>query len=53
MSTGVPLLVGAGPLPELLMREACTALADRWGLELSHQGDGRRAQLIPPRKASI
>ena len=25
MSTDVPLLVGAGPLPELRMREACTA----------------------------
>ena len=28
-------------------------LPEAWGLELSHQGDGRRAQLIPPRKASI
>ncbi|AII49116.1 hypothetical protein KR52_08175 [Synechococcus sp. KORDI-52] len=27
MSTGFPLLVGAGPLPELKMREACEALA--------------------------
>ncbi len=40
MSTDVPLLVGAGPLPELLMREASTALADRWGLELSHISEG-------------
>ena len=44
MSTGVPLLVGAGPLPELLMREACTALADRWGLELSHISEGESPQ---------
>ena len=27
MSTGFPLLVGAGPLPELKMRQACEALA--------------------------
>ena len=27
MSTGFPLLVGAGPLPELRMRQACDALA--------------------------
>ena len=27
MSTGFPLLVGAGPLPELTMRQACEALA--------------------------
>ena len=27
MSTGFPLLVGAGPLPELTMRKACEALA--------------------------
>ena len=44
MSTGVPLLVGAGPLPELLMREASTALADRWGLELSHISEGESPQ---------
>ena len=44
MSTGVPLLVGAGPLPELLMREACTALAERWGLELSHISEGESPQ---------
>lgn len=40
MSKGVPLLVGAGPLPELRMREACTALADCWGLHLSHISEG-------------
>ena len=40
MSTGIPLLVGAGPLPELRMREACTALADCWGLDLSHICEG-------------
>lgn len=28
-------------------------LPEAWRLELSHQGDGRRAQLIVPRKASI
>ena len=28
-------------------------LPEAWQLELSHQGDGRRAQLIVPRKASI
>ena len=44
MSTGVPLLVGTGPLPELLMREASTALADRWGLELSHISEGESPQ---------
>ena len=44
MSTGVPLLVGAGPLPELLMRSACTALADRWGLELIHISEGESPQ---------
>ena len=27
MSKGFPLLVGAGPLPELKMRQACEALA--------------------------
>ena len=27
MSTGFPLMVGAGPLPELKMRQACEALA--------------------------
>ena len=40
MSTGIPLLVGAGPLPELRMREACTALADCWGLDLTHISEG-------------
>ena len=44
MSTGVPWLVGAGPLPELLMREASAALADRWGLELSHVLEGESPQ---------
>ena len=28
-------------------------LTEAWRLELNHQGDGRRAQLIPPRKAAI
>ena len=28
-------------------------LPEAWQLELSHQGNGRRAQLIAPRKASI
>ena len=44
MSTDVPLLVGAGPLPELRMREACTALAESLGLELSHISEGESPQ---------
>ena len=44
MSTDVPLLVGAGPLPELRMREACTALAESFGLELSHISEGESPQ---------
>ena len=44
MSTDVPLLVGAGPLPELRMREACTALAESLGLALSHISEGESPQ---------
>lgn len=44
MSTDIPLLVGAGPLPELRMRDACTALAESLGLELRHISEGESPQ---------
>ena len=40
MSTGFPLLVGAGPLPELKMRQACEALARACRCPLSTVASG-------------
>ena len=38
MSTGIPLLVGAGSIPELRMRDAAEALASHWQLPLVNAG---------------
>ena len=46
MSTGVPLLAGAGSLPEQRMREACTALAEGLGQHLQHYGVGESPQQL-------
>lgn len=46
MSTGVPLLAGAGALPEQRMREACAALAEGLGHHLQHHGIGESPQQL-------
>lgn len=40
MSTNWPVLVGAGPLPELSMNQACVALAQRCNTTLNSQACG-------------
>ena len=46
MSTGLPVLVSAGPLPELTMRAAAEGLASVCDMPLRCHGIGESPQLV-------
>lgn len=46
MSTGFPLIVGAGPLPELTMRRACEELAQACRCPLMNVGVGQQPSAV-------
>lgn len=52
MSTELPLLVGAGSVPELRMRAAAEALAKRWSLPLETHAIGKSPASVLAKPAS-
>ena len=51
MSTGIPVLVGAGSIPELSMRQAAEALGRHWQLPLTIAGIGDQPSEVLSRQS--